>query len=54
MLIDYHVHSEFSDDSWHEMEQLILDAIEKNIKEILKVLKVFLDYVFHIFSRIIV
>lgn len=34
MLCDYHVHTYYSDDSDYEMEEVILDAIAKGIKEI--------------------
>lgn len=34
MLIDYHVHSKYSDDSEYPMEQVILDAIECGLDEI--------------------
>lgn len=34
MLADYHVHSEFSDDSDHKLEDVVKDAIRKNIDEI--------------------
>ena len=34
MLIDYHIHSEYSDDSVEPMENIIKSAIEKNISEI--------------------
>lgn len=34
MLVDYHVHSEFSDDSEYEMEQVVKDAISKGLSEI--------------------
>lgn len=34
MLADYHVHSEFSDDSWYPVEQVCRDAIRLNIDEI--------------------
>ena len=34
MLVDYHVHSEFSDDSIYEMEQVVKDAISKGLSEI--------------------
>ena len=34
MLIDYHIHSEYSDDSVEKMEVIIKTAIEKNISEI--------------------
>ncbi len=30
MLADYHVHSEFSDDSIYQMEDVVNDAIHKN------------------------
>ena len=33
-MFDYHVHTEFSDDSVYPMEQAVLDAIEKGIEEI--------------------
>lgn len=32
--IDYHVHSEFSDDSTYDMEDVVKDAIDKGIEEI--------------------
>ncbi|MDO4467242.1 MAG: histidinol-phosphatase HisJ family protein [Bacillota bacterium] len=32
--IDYHLHTEFSDDCTYDMEQVILDAIEKGIEEL--------------------
>lgn len=32
--IDYHVHSEFSDDSIYDMEDVVKDAIDKGIEEI--------------------
>lgn len=34
MLIDYHVHTYYSDDSTYPMEDCILDAIDKGIQEI--------------------
>ncbi len=34
MLADYHVHSEFSDDSDYEMEEVVIDAIAKGLDEI--------------------
>ncbi|MGX8833496.1 histidinol-phosphatase HisJ family protein [Amedibacillus sp. YH-ame6] len=34
MLVDYHVHSEFSDDSIYPMEEVICDAINKGLDEI--------------------
>lgn len=34
MLADYHVHTEFSDDSSYPMEQVILDAIDLGLDEI--------------------
>lgn len=34
MFVDYHVHTEFSDDSEYEMEQVIKDAIAMGMKEI--------------------
>lgn len=34
MLADYHVHSEFSDDSKYKMEDVVKDAINKGIDEI--------------------
>ncbi len=34
MLADYHVHTEFSDDSEYEMEQVVKDAIAKGMTEI--------------------
>lgn len=34
MVIDYHVHTYYSDDSTYPMEDCILDAIEKGIEEI--------------------
>ena len=34
MYIDYHVHTEFSDDSVYLMEDIVKDAIAKGIKEI--------------------
>lgn len=34
MFVDYHVHSEFSDDSVYEMEQLVRDAIAMGIEEL--------------------
>ena len=34
MLADYHVHSEFSDDSIYEMEEVIKDAITLGIDEL--------------------
>ncbi len=34
MFADYHVHTEFSDDSDYEMEQVVLDAINMGMKEI--------------------
>ena len=34
MFADYHVHTDYSDDSFHEMEQVVLDAIEAGIDEI--------------------
>lgn len=40
MLVDYHVHSEFSDDSWYDMEDVVKDAIKMGMKEI-----VFTDHV---------
>src|SRR5690554_4926466 len=34
MFIDYHVHSEYSDDSSYKMEDIVIDAIEKGLEEI--------------------
>lgn len=34
MYADYHVHSDYSDDSWYLMEDVIKDAIEKGLDEI--------------------
>lgn len=34
MFVDYHVHSNYSDDSTHEMEDVVKDAIEMGIAEI--------------------
>ena len=34
MLADYHVHSEFSDDSDYEMEEVVKDAIDLGLDEI--------------------
>ena len=34
MLVDYHTHTEFSDDSIYPMEKVIQDAISMNMKEI--------------------
>lgn len=34
MLADYHVHSEFSDDSEYPIEKVVLDAIDKRIEEL--------------------
>ena len=34
MLADYHVHTEFSEDSEYEMEEVVIDAIEKGLDEI--------------------
>ena len=34
MLADYHVHTEFSDDSIYEMEAVVRDAIELGIDEV--------------------
>lgn len=34
MLVDYHVHSEFSDDSIYPMEEVVCDAISKGLDEI--------------------
>lgn len=34
MLVDYHVHSEYSDDSVYKMESIVKDAIQKGLKEI--------------------
>ncbi len=34
MRADYHVHTEYSDDSAYEMEQVVRDAIEKGIDEL--------------------
>lgn len=34
MLVDYHVHSEFSDDSIYPMEKVVCDAISKGLDEI--------------------
>ena len=34
MLADYHVHSEFSDDSDYPMEQVVCDAIDLGLDEI--------------------
>lgn len=34
MLIDYHVHTEFSDDSVYEMEQVVRDAVAMGLDEV--------------------
>ena len=34
MLADYHVHTEFSDDSVYPMEQVVKDAINLHLDEI--------------------
>ncbi|MDO4650188.1 MAG: histidinol-phosphatase HisJ family protein [Eubacteriales bacterium] len=34
MICDYHVHTEFSDDSEYEMEQVVIDAIQKGITDL--------------------
>lgn len=34
MYVDYHVHSAYSDDSNYEMEDIVKDAIDKEINEI--------------------
>ena len=34
MLADYHVHSEFSDDSQYEMEEVVIDAINMGLDEL--------------------
>lgn len=34
MLADYHVHSAFSDDSEYDMEEVVIDAIDKGIDEL--------------------
>ncbi|MDO4648830.1 MAG: histidinol-phosphatase HisJ family protein [Eubacteriales bacterium] len=34
MFVDYHVHSEFSDDSEYEMEQVVKDAISMGMREL--------------------
>lgn len=34
MLVDYHVHTDFSDDSEYLMEDVVKDAIRKNIQEL--------------------
>ncbi len=34
MRADYHMHSNFSDDSWEDLDKIALSAIEKNIDEI--------------------
>ena len=34
MLIDYHIHCDYSDDSWYLMEDVIKDAIKLGLKEI--------------------
>ena len=34
MLADYHVHTEFSDDSSYNMEEVVIDAISKGLNEI--------------------
>lgn len=34
MLADYHVHTEFSDDSVYPMEQVVKDAIAMGLSEI--------------------
>ena len=34
MLVDYHVHCEYSDDSTYLMEDVVKDAIKKGINEI--------------------
>ena len=34
MLADYHIHSEYSDDSEEKMETIIESAVSKNINEI--------------------
>ncbi|MGB7366155.1 PHP domain-containing protein, partial [Carnobacterium jeotgali] len=31
---DYHVHSDYSDDSWYLMEDVVKDAIQLGLKEI--------------------
>lgn len=33
MLVDYHVHTEFSDDSIYNMEDVVKDAIKIGIKD---------------------
>lgn len=40
MLCDYHIHTVYSDDSWYEMEDVVKDAIELGLNEI-----VFTDHV---------
>ena len=40
MLCDYHIHSVYSDDSWYEMEDIVKDAIDLGLDEI-----VFTDHV---------
>ena len=34
MLVDYHVHTSFSDDSVYPMESVVVDAIAKGLSEI--------------------
>jgi histidinol-phosphatase (PHP family) len=34
MLADYHVHTEFSDDSIYRMEEVFMDAIQMGMDEI--------------------
>ncbi len=34
MISDYHIHSDYSDDSWHLMEDVIQDALELGLEEI--------------------
>ncbi|MFV0561329.1 MAG: histidinol-phosphatase HisJ family protein [Enterococcus sp.] len=34
MYVDYHVHSDYSDDSWYLMEDVVKDAIELGLEEI--------------------
>ena len=34
MLADYHVHSEFSDDSWYTVDDVCCDAVRLNLDEI--------------------
>lgn len=38
MLVDYHIHTEFSDDSVYRMEDVISDAIQMGMKSVLQIM----------------